>query len=237
MRFSYWTGALVKNSESETTDLTMPAAATNVIANFGHPPQVHILTVVHGTGGGSYRPGVVVAIGASVPAATTKDICSLLGVTRLSYTLPPHQTEATAITIKVKNVKFPLFDLLVQLLRNPPNDRFAGIKGELNVQKGIRGWKLAAPYQFGYGDCQIGSEDYEEPQFVCTYKAQLQSDCLSNALFGQVDAAIQSVNVLKEGKFHADDRRTSRSAVTYAEEKDHIVVTVTPSQLTISFYR
>ncbi len=66
--FLNWTGATVANANVASTTLTMPAANTTVTANFGPPPPTYALTVVNGTGGGSFAAGAVVNINATVPA-------------------------------------------------------------------------------------------------------------------------------------------------------------------------
>ena len=66
--FLDWTGAAVANANAATTTIAMPAANITVTANFGTPPPTYALTVIDGTGSGSYASGVVVNIGATVPA-------------------------------------------------------------------------------------------------------------------------------------------------------------------------
>ncbi len=64
--FSSWTGAAVANAQSPSTTLIMPAAATVVTATFqaAPPPATtnYVLTVVGGSGSGSYAAGASVAI-------------------------------------------------------------------------------------------------------------------------------------------------------------------------------
>jgi len=60
--FQSWTGAVVGNATSSTTTLTMPPSDTTVTANFQPAYQ---LTVVNGTGGGSYASGTTVTISAN----------------------------------------------------------------------------------------------------------------------------------------------------------------------------
>jgi hypothetical protein len=63
--FINWTGASVANSSAASTTLTMPAAAATVTANFTQP--AYTLTVVNGSGSGSYASGTVVTIAANAP--------------------------------------------------------------------------------------------------------------------------------------------------------------------------
>jgi hypothetical protein len=65
--FINWTGAAVASPNSPATTLAMPAAAATVTANFTQP--AYTLTVVNGTGSGSYAAGKVVSISANTPPA------------------------------------------------------------------------------------------------------------------------------------------------------------------------
>ena len=66
--FVNWTGATVANATSASTTITMPAANTTVTANFtAAPPPKFTLTVVNGTGSGSYTAGTSVPISANAP--------------------------------------------------------------------------------------------------------------------------------------------------------------------------
>jgi hypothetical protein len=69
--FAGWTGAASLNSSSVGTTLTMPAGNLTVIASYTNlpAPSVYPLTVVNGTGSGSYLPGTVVTITANLPPA------------------------------------------------------------------------------------------------------------------------------------------------------------------------
>jgi len=65
-QFVNWTGAAVANSNTSTTTITMPASNTTVTANYtGGAAGQYTLTVVNGSGGGSYVPGAVVNITAN----------------------------------------------------------------------------------------------------------------------------------------------------------------------------
>ena len=63
--FSSWTGATVASPSSASTTLTMPAAATTVTANYTAVKTTYGLTVVNGSGSGSYPAGTVVTITAN----------------------------------------------------------------------------------------------------------------------------------------------------------------------------
>ena len=65
--FLNWTGATVSNPTSESTTLTMPAAATTVTANYQTITSTYQLTVNNGTGSGAYASGTVVSISANAP--------------------------------------------------------------------------------------------------------------------------------------------------------------------------
>jgi len=62
--FASWSGATVANPTAATTTLVMPAANTTAVANYGYT-----LTVVNGTGGGTYSAGTVVTIRANTAPA------------------------------------------------------------------------------------------------------------------------------------------------------------------------
>jgi len=65
--FVNWTGATVNSPNSSSTYLTMPAANTTVTANY--TATTYTLTVVNGSGSGSYASGAVVNIAAGTPPA------------------------------------------------------------------------------------------------------------------------------------------------------------------------
>jgi hypothetical protein len=62
--FLDWTGATVQNPTASTTTLTMPASNATATANYA---TGYRLTVVSGTGGGTYTVGTVVTITANAP--------------------------------------------------------------------------------------------------------------------------------------------------------------------------
>jgi len=66
--FDKWTGntSYIANVNASSTTLTMPAAAQTITATY---VNVYLLTVNSGTGGGSYKQGVVVNIVANAPAS------------------------------------------------------------------------------------------------------------------------------------------------------------------------
>jgi len=73
--FSRWTGATVANPAAASTTLVMPATNTTVTANYTNAPATqYTLTVVSGTGGGSYAANTTVAISAN--AAPTGKVFS-----------------------------------------------------------------------------------------------------------------------------------------------------------------
>jgi hypothetical protein len=67
--FSGWTGATAASPISSTTTLTMPAANTTVTANYSASNTTYTLTVVNGSGSGTYSAGTVVTITADAPPA------------------------------------------------------------------------------------------------------------------------------------------------------------------------
>lgn len=64
--FAGWTGAAVQSPASSSTTVNMPAAATTVTATYA-VVGTYTLSVVNGTGSGSYTPGTVVSIVANTP--------------------------------------------------------------------------------------------------------------------------------------------------------------------------
>src|ERR1039457_2108988 len=66
--FSAWTGASVANPSASSTTLTMPAANTAVTATYvPSTAPTYTLTVVNGTGSGTYAAGTVATIVANAP--------------------------------------------------------------------------------------------------------------------------------------------------------------------------
>ena len=65
--FLDWTGATVGNPKASSTTLTMPEENTTVTANYSSPAPTYTLTVVNGTGSGTYAAGKIIAITASTP--------------------------------------------------------------------------------------------------------------------------------------------------------------------------
>jgi hypothetical protein len=78
--FLDWTGATVANAQSSSTTLIMPAAATNVTANYGAPPPTYQLLVVNGTGSGSFAANTIASIAAD-PAPAGEIFGSWSGAT------------------------------------------------------------------------------------------------------------------------------------------------------------
>ncbi|MSR64499.1 MAG: DUF5050 domain-containing protein [Verrucomicrobiae bacterium] len=68
--FNQWTGATVANPTAASTTLTMPGSNTSVTATYkAAPPATFTLTVVSGSGSGSYTNATVVPIVANPPPA------------------------------------------------------------------------------------------------------------------------------------------------------------------------
>ena len=68
-QFQSWSGATVASAGKAVTTLTMPAANTTVTAGYGAAaPASFTLSVVGGTGSGSYAAGAVVNIAATAPS-------------------------------------------------------------------------------------------------------------------------------------------------------------------------
>lgn len=101
-KFLEWTGAIVSNSTQASTTLTMPASDTTVTANYATLPTTYTLTVVNGTGSGSYAAGYVVRITANAPPAG-KNFLNWTGATvsnptqaSTTLTMPSSNTTVTA---------------------------------------------------------------------------------------------------------------------------------------------
>jgi Divergent InlB B-repeat domain len=97
--FKNWTGATVANATASKTTIKMPAANTTVTANFA---QLYTLTVVNGTGSGSYLAGAVVNIAANAPP-TGQSFLNWTGATvanasapSTTLTMPAASTTVTA---------------------------------------------------------------------------------------------------------------------------------------------
>ena len=67
--FATWTGATVANPSSATTSLVMPGSNVTVTAVFGAAPPTYPLTVVNGTGSGSFAATASVPITANAAPA------------------------------------------------------------------------------------------------------------------------------------------------------------------------
>jgi hypothetical protein len=65
--FANWSGLDIANTNSANTSITMPASNLTVTANYTPvPPPSYTLTVVNGTGSGTYNSAAVVSISASL---------------------------------------------------------------------------------------------------------------------------------------------------------------------------
>jgi len=101
--FAGWTGATVQNATTSSTGIVMPAANTTVTANFAaNAPTSFTLTVVSGTGSGSYAAGVTIPIAANTPPSG-QSFVSWTGATvqnsiasSTSLTMPVANTTVTA---------------------------------------------------------------------------------------------------------------------------------------------
>jgi Divergent InlB B-repeat domain len=69
--FTNWSGPDIANTNLASTTVAMPAANLTITANYISLPTSYTLTVVNGTGGGSYNPGSVVSISANAIANQT----------------------------------------------------------------------------------------------------------------------------------------------------------------------
>ncbi len=99
--FSKWTGATVASANSASTSITMPSANTTVTATYVAAPTF-TLTVVSGTGSGSYAAGAVVPITANAAPAgqvfskwTGATVASATSAST-SITMPAANTTVTA---------------------------------------------------------------------------------------------------------------------------------------------
>ena len=101
--FSAWTGATVASPASPSTTMVMPAAAASVTANYvTSTVQQYSLTVVNGTGSGTYTPGASVAIAANAAPSGqiftgwTGATVANSGAASTSLTMPSAATIVTA---------------------------------------------------------------------------------------------------------------------------------------------
>jgi len=111
--FVNWTGATVANSTASTTTLTMPAAETTVTANYSGGTTTHVLTVVNGSGSGTYAPGASVPITANVPpndlfANWTGATVANPTAATTTLTMPANDTTVTANFTVAPTIPFPI---------------------------------------------------------------------------------------------------------------------------------
>ncbi len=68
--FTGWTGttSALANAAFSTTTVTVPASAVTITANNATTSTTYGLTVINGTGGGTFAPGTAVAVVAAAPA-------------------------------------------------------------------------------------------------------------------------------------------------------------------------
>ena len=93
--FSKWTGATVANPTAASTTLTMPGSNTTVTATY--VAQSFTLTVVNGSGSGTYAVGTVVSINAN-PAPSGQQFSSWTGATVANPT-----SASTTLTMPASN--------------------------------------------------------------------------------------------------------------------------------------
>jgi hypothetical protein len=113
--FSGWTGATVASASSSSTTLTMPAANTTVAANYtATNPTDYTLTVVSGTGSGSYTAGTVVTITADAPPSgdsftgwTGATVANATSLTT-TITMPAANTSVAATYSGPSSIPFPV---------------------------------------------------------------------------------------------------------------------------------
>jgi len=111
--FVNWTGATVANSTAASTTLTMPAGTTTVTANYSGGTTNHTLTVVGGTGSGSYAPGTTVAITATIPPNSlfvnwTGATVANATAASTTITMPSVDTSVTANFTAAPTIPFPV---------------------------------------------------------------------------------------------------------------------------------
>jgi hypothetical protein len=117
--FVKWTGAPVANAASPTTTLTMPSAATTITATYSGgtappPPTSYPLTVISGSGTGSYVAGAVVPISANVPPLGqvflkwTGAAVANANAPSTTITMPAAPTSITATFAAPAPVPFPV---------------------------------------------------------------------------------------------------------------------------------
>jgi len=111
--FQDWSGATVANPTAASTTLTMPASSTTVTANFGVPGQIQ-LTVVNGSGSGTYPAGKVVTISANAAPAgetfsdwTGATVANAAAPTT-TLTMPSSSTTVTANYTNAPTIPYPV---------------------------------------------------------------------------------------------------------------------------------
>jgi len=120
-QFKNWTtsnGGTFGNANSANTTFTMPSNATTVTANYEDIPVTkYQLTVVSGTGGGSYEAGASVGISAGTPPSGKqfKNWTTSNGGTfgnansaNTTFTMPPNATTVTANYEDIPVTKYQL---------------------------------------------------------------------------------------------------------------------------------
>jgi len=115
--FLTWTAAAVANASSPNTTLVMPAANTTVTATYGVPVPKYALTVINGSGSGSYPAGAIVPIAANPPPAgqvfqnwTGAAVASPLS-SNTSIVMPGNAVTVTAVfgsSVPAATIPFPV---------------------------------------------------------------------------------------------------------------------------------
>ena len=102
------------NSTAASTTLTMPAAATTVVANYTASTTKYQLTVTNGSGSGSYAAGTNITITANAPPSgdvfsgwTGATVSSPTSATT-TLTMPAASATVTANYAAVQQVPFPV---------------------------------------------------------------------------------------------------------------------------------
>ena len=104
--FDIWSGNItgIANINNASTTITMPASNASITATYKDAPTTFTLTVISGTGSGSYAQGTIVSITANVPASGklfdkwTGSITGIANVNNASttITMPASNTSITA---------------------------------------------------------------------------------------------------------------------------------------------
>jgi hypothetical protein len=115
--FSSWTGAAVANASASSTTLTMPAANATVTATYAPvATPTFMLSVVNGTGSGSYAAGTTVNISANAPPsgqAFSNWTGAAVANPSVSTTTLPMPAANTTVTANYSTTSTPTYTLTV----------------------------------------------------------------------------------------------------------------------------